>query len=279
VTFRCVEKFKLNVPAAHMEERATLLVLRVAQMFSREPPFRTGRADELVRTIACRPTDESGAAQVREIRRRIAGWKNSGACVVGIALGANSETRKWPTSYFVETARELCAIGPVRVLFIGGPDDRAEAAQACRALDLDPAIHSACGLVLLEDLGQVLEPLDLFIGNNTGSTHFAGKVGVRTIAVFAGTHHPREWGPVGQNASWIRREEPCSPCYLAHLKQCWHGHACMANLLPADVVGVAAAEVRAVLRAGATAEVCLTPPRGSAPGRRRMPASPRARTR
>jgi ADP-heptose:LPS heptosyltransferase len=244
---RCVEKFKTNLPFSHMGDRATLLVLRVAQTFSQEAPFGTSRVRERL-TAAHQVDGEFEAGSAPAIRERILAWKSCGDCVVGIALGANSETRKWPLSYFIELAKYLLSIGPVRLVFIGGPADREEAVHACRSLGLDEAIHALCGLVPLEDLGQILQPLDLFIGNNTGTTHFAGKVGVRTIAVFAGTHHPREWGPVGPNASWINRDEPCAPCYLSQLKQCRHGHVCMLDLVPADVILLVEPEVRSLLR-------------------------------
>ena len=55
------------------------------------------------------------------------------------------------------------------------------------------------------------------------------------------------WGPVGDNVSWISRDEECAPCYLGEMSECNYGHSCIRNLLPADVASVAAPEVLGVL--------------------------------
>jgi heptosyltransferase III len=147
----------------------------------------------------------------------------------------------------VELARSLLQLGSVKLLFIGGPAERDDAVELCRNLGLDPELHDLCGKVSLADLGQVLEPLDLFIGNNTGTTHYAGRVGVRTVGIYSGTNPPREWGPVGENVSWIYRDEDCAPCFLSDIKDCRYGHVCLRNLLPDDVLAIIAPEVLAVL--------------------------------
>src|SRR5205807_1842965 len=83
-------------------------------------------------------------------------------------------------------------------------------------------------------LGFLLGKLDLLIGNDTGITHFAGKAGIRTICIKAGTSPPREWGPIGENASWIYRDEPCAPCGLHDIAKCKNRLACTPDILPVD---------------------------------------------
>ena len=53
--------------------------------------------------------------------------------------------------------------------------------------------------------------------------------------------------PVGDNVSWIYRDEDCAPCFLSDMKDCHYGHVCLRNLLPADVLTIAAPEALAVL--------------------------------
>jgi ADP-heptose:LPS heptosyltransferase len=243
-TLHCVRRAKTNVPASHMEKRASMLVLRLAMEFSREPPFDDNLLAERLTTAN---SDATAQRAVDEIRSRLQAWKTEGSCLVGIAPGCSNPIRTWPRHYFVELARSLSQLGNVKLVFIGGPAEGEDAAELCRQLALDPALHSLCGAVGLADLGQVLEPLDLFIGNNTGTTHYAGRVGVRTIAIYSGTNPPREWGPVGDNVSWIYRDEDCAPCFLSDIDACRYGHVCLRNLLPADVLAIVAPEVLAVL--------------------------------
>ncbi len=92
-----------------------------------------------------------------------------------------------------------------------------------------------------------MQGFDLFIASNTGSGHYAGRMGVRTIGIYSGTNHPREWGPVGENTSWIYRDEPCAVCSLSLLEDCRFGHVCLRNLVPEDVLPMVLPEVLAVL--------------------------------
>jgi ADP-heptose:LPS heptosyltransferase len=243
-TLHCVRRSKTNIPTSHMETRASMLVLRIAMEFSHEPPFGE---DVIAEKLAAPSTDETAQSAVEEIRGRMQAWKEEGAGLVGIAPGCSNPIRTWPRHYFVELARSLLQLGSVKLLFIGGPAERDDAVELCRNLGLDPELHDLCGKVSLADLGQVLEPLDLFIGNNTGTTHYAGRVGVRTVGIYSGTNPPREWGPVGENVSWIYRDEDCAPCFLSDIKDCRYGHVCLRNLLPDDVLAIIAPEVLAVL--------------------------------
>jgi ADP-heptose:LPS heptosyltransferase len=246
ISFTQVEPYSTRVPVAHMGHWASLLVLRTAQVFSNEPPFRRSLSE--AKAHLCDPQAlDTLPEPVRQVRARIERWQRQGCAVIGLALGCNTDIRKWPPTHFVELAHELMAVGPVKLLFVGSPADAPDSRDACHRLGLDPDTHMICGVSRIEDLGYVLEKLDLFVGSNTGTTHFAGKVGVRTIGIYAGTNHPREWGPIGENASWIMRDEPCAPCHLTDLKECRFWHSCLANLLPRDVLAEARPEVLAIL--------------------------------
>ena len=243
MTLRLNNRMKLNTPIAHMDTLARMLVLRVAMEFSDVAPF--GQSDQIADRLAA-PV-EGGSDAVELLRDRIGYWKQIGHCVVGIALGCNSEIRKWPHHYFVEIARRLLALHRVAIVFFGSSGEKAEAAEACRQLKLDPDLHVMCGSARLHELGRLMQPLDLFIASNTGSVHYAGRVGVRTIGIYAGTNHPREWGPVGENTSWVYRDEQCAVCSLTLLKDCHFGHVCLGNLLPSDVLPIVIPEVLAIL--------------------------------
>jgi len=243
------ERFKTDIPLAHSGEWLRLLVLRIAQTFSDEPPFGRG-APRLARQLSEPPPGEEIPPALRQIRDRLERWRDEGHALVGVAIGCNSAIRKWPFPYFVDLVRGLLGLGRVQVVFFGAPADQEEATRACDQLKLDAAEHALCGAARLEELGLLLSKLDLFIGANTGTTHFAGTVGVRTIGVYAGTNHPREWGPMGENASWIYRDEPCAPCHLSELEKCRHGHSCMVQLRPADVLALAVPELQAIMSRG-----------------------------
>lgn len=248
LALKAIEQFKPKLPAAHIGDWSSLLVLRIAQIFSDQEPFGEAAPDLSAQSRLREQERHANLSQaVSEASERLQRWRDLGCAVVGVSLGCNTAIRKWPFLYYVELVRELMQLGRVKPVFMGGPDDQAEALDACAALGLDPAEHSLCGVAKLEELGLLLAKLDLFIGNDTGVTHFAGRTGIRTICIKAGTSHPREWGPIGENASWIYRDEPCAPCALHDIAKCKNWLACMRDILPADVRALAVPEVQSVL--------------------------------
>jgi ADP-heptose:LPS heptosyltransferase len=258
---RCDRALQPRLPAAHMEDWASLLVLRVAQLFSSEPPFD---APGVLQALRADRSAEVTSGMTQMIVSRLRGWRHAGGCVVAFAIGCNSAIRTWPFTHWVELGRALLRVRRVKLVLVGGSGDQDAAARACAMLGLPADKHSLCGVVPLDELGAVLEACDLFVGNNTGTTHFAGRVGVRTIGIYSGTNHPREWAPVGPNTSWIMRDEPCAPCSLVDLRDCKYGHVCLRDLMPADVLDVVLPEVQAVLdrRPAAEPEHAVGPGRG-----------------
>jgi ADP-heptose:LPS heptosyltransferase len=243
VALQAADESRTRLPNAHMRDRAELLVLRIAQLFSEAPPIGRSASEARADLLAA---DSELPEEVRAQLARLDRWRSEGSIVVGLAMGCNSAIRKWSAHYFVELARALMEEGDVRVVFVGGKADQEEAKLACAQLRLPSSDHELCGRTRLHEVGALLRRLDIFIGNNSGLTHFAGTVGVRTIGVYAGTNHPREWGPIGQNASWIYRDEPCAPCHLGNLADCKYGHRCLALIHPSDVLAAVAPELRSI---------------------------------
>ena len=196
-----------------------------------------------------RLTDESSLPdELLAILGRLDQWRSEGFVLVGIAMGRNSRIRKWPAHYFVELGRFLIELHEVKLVFIGAESDQEEAQAACDRLGLAGSEHDLCGKTKLHELGPLLKRLDIFIGNNSGTTHFAGKVGVRTVGVYAGTNHPLEWGPIGKNVSWIYRDEACAPCHLVNLADCRNGHVCLTRIHPSDVLALLEPELLSIVR-------------------------------
>jgi ADP-heptose:LPS heptosyltransferase len=249
-TLRADETQKTQLPNAHMQDRAMLMALHVAQLFSGDWPFAPARR-EIGASRLVRLTDESSLSiELLTILGRLDQWRSEGFVLVGLAMGCNSRIRKWPAHYFVELGRALIELDRVKLIFIGAGNDQQEAQVACDQLGLARRDHDLCGKAELHELGPLLKRLDMFVGNNSGVTHFAGKLGVRTIGVYAGTNHPREWGPIGDNVSWMYRDEACAPCHLANLADCTNGHVCLTRIHPCDVFALIEPELLSITGQG-----------------------------
>jgi len=55
----------------------------------------------------------------------------------------------------------------------------------------------------LRDLPGLLAACDTFVGNDSGVSHLAAAVGVRTTAIFGPTD-PTRWAPLGENVIALR---------------------------------------------------------------------------
>ena len=236
VELECMQARPLQLPVTHMEAQLLDLAAMVALRFA---PRLIAPEDEVARALS-EPRDGSSARDaVGRLRRRKSGhWafgRRDPRRTIGIGIGANKQTKLWPSDYFVDLCRRLLERPEVDLAFFGGPAEAGavralvdELAAGDRAIDL-------CGCCGIEDLGEVLAELDGFIGLDTGTTHFAGRVGVKTFALFGAAHDPREWGPVGANSAWASVDVPCGHCFKAELSQCGAALRCMTMLTPAEV--------------------------------------------
>jgi heptosyltransferase-2 len=78
----------------------------------------------------------------------------------------------------------------------------------------------------------LLSICDGFIGNDSGSMHLAGALGIPTVAIFGSTN-PNRTGPLGPKTRVIYRKLECSPCLA---RTCRFGHYnCLTQIEPAEL--------------------------------------------
>ncbi len=226
-----------KLPLAHMEAQLLDLAAMVAQRFA---PQLVAPADEVASNLS-RPVEGSTAGeavsrlQARRGGRRILGLKLPDRRILGVAIGANKETKLWPQSYFLELCQRLLARRDVDLVFLGGPKEAEAVRELIAQLGAPDRTLDLCACCRIEDLGEVLAELDGFIGLDTGTTHFAGRVGVKTLALFGVAHDPVEWGPVGSKSAWAAVDAPCRSCFKSELAECEYGLQCMVALTPDEV--------------------------------------------
>ena len=92
---------------------------------------------------------------------------------------SGSARKNWPLSSYEELARYL----RYPVEWTAGPEE---------------ALAGAMRFANLADLAMWLRGARLYIGNDSGITHLAAALGVRTLALF-GPSSPETWAPRGEN--------------------------------------------------------------------------------
>ena len=90
--------------------------------------------------------------------------------------------KRWPAKYYADLATKLRARGRVCVV-VGAAGDADTIAEIKR---LTPDVIDLCGQTSLLELAGILRCAAGAIGNDTGPTHLAAKIGVPTLALFSG---------------------------------------------------------------------------------------------
>ena len=167
---------------------------------------------------------------------------HSGPLRIAIAPFSNSMIRNWPASYYATLIALLLERFHCEVLLLGTPSQRKEARAITHAVH-SSQLRDMVGQTTWDQLEHVLRDSDLVICNNSGTAHQAAALGIRVLAIYSGSHKPREWGPRGPRSLAITRAVPCSPCGFESLAQCTEGHTCMRQITPEYVL----AEVESAL--------------------------------
>jgi heptosyltransferase II len=139
-----------------------------------------------------------------------------GKPVVALNPGASNRIKCWPPARFAELGDRLAAELGVRIMVIGGPEER-DLAEGIRAGMRHPVVD-LIGKVSLLELGALLERCALLVSGDTGPLHLATAVGTPVVALF-GAIDPERTGPVGKGHRVIRHGEiSCVPCNAGECK-------------------------------------------------------------
>jgi lipopolysaccharide heptosyltransferase II/tetraacyldisaccharide 4'-kinase len=150
---------------------------------------------------------------------------------VGLAPGAAyGPAKRWPAAHFAQAARELAGRAGVRVVLLGGPDDREVAALVAAQAGV-PVLNLAGQTSLRQALG-VLSRLAALITNDSGLMHAAAALAVPVVAIFGSTN-PQATGPFTPRSTLLYRGPDCSPCLK---RTCGQGYECLTAITVAEVV-------------------------------------------
>lgn len=144
--------------------------------------------------------------------------------------GAGWETKKWPAASYGRLAAELVRDAGARVVLAWGPGEERLVQTALEAggeggrriskrgsgpIPTEPGIYPLPSTSFVE-LGAFIRRAHLFVGGDTGPTHFAAALGVPTLGLYGASDAKRNgpWGP--QSRSIQLDEPPCIPCWKTY---------------------------------------------------------------
>jgi heptosyltransferase-3 len=123
--------------------------------------------------------------------------------IATIALhpGSGSERKNWPLANWIALAQHLLANTPLSILLVGGEAEADKLTKIAAAL-IPGRVETAFSWPLAK-LAERLAPCRAFVGHDSGITHLAAAVGVRSLALWADTPEV-VWRPRGDHVSVLR---------------------------------------------------------------------------
>jgi lipopolysaccharide heptosyltransferase II len=153
-----------------------------------------------------------------------------GRPVAALCPGAEfGPAKRWPARYFADLARRLTRDG-YQVWVVGSSKERPLGEEVAASSGSDCV--NLCGSTALDEVVDLLSCARVVVSNDSGLMHVAAAVGVPLLALY-GSSSPSFTPPLSQQATVLKLDLPCSPCYKRH---CPLQHFnCMVQLTPERV--------------------------------------------
>ncbi len=119
------------------------------------------------------------------------------------------KTKLWEDEKFARLCDRIMADLNVRIILTGSSEEELAHIQS---LMKTSAINLG-GKTTLRDLAYLYQLSSLLITTDSGPMHLAAAVGTPVVALFGPTD-PGRTGPYGEGHQVIRKDLPCSPCFL-----------------------------------------------------------------
>ena len=130
--------------------------------------------------------------------------------MVAINPVAKWETKLWANKKFSQLADILIDRYDAKIVFTGGPDDRATI-QDIMAYMKGHAVNLA-GHTTLKMLAALYQKMVFVVSTDTGPMHLAAAVDTAVVALFGPTA-PWRTGPFGSGHRVVHTALACSPCF------------------------------------------------------------------
>jgi heptosyltransferase-3 len=163
------------------------------------------------------PEDQRPIAEEWLLRRGMP----AGKPLLALHPGASGEAKRWPLERFRSVAAKLAQSHTM--LVIEGPAEPGLGSELARGLLTEERVIAAS--LPLELIAALLSVCDAYLGNDSGISHLAAALGLRSLVIFGPTR-PEQWAPAGASVLVIRDTSGCSGCALGRAE----AHSCLDNI-------------------------------------------------
>ena len=139
----------------------------------------------------------------KEARQFLTSFRKKYSLLVGFHPGAGKIPNRWNADRFASVANRLHKEFNAGIVITSGPMDREPVAEMLS--------HLTCEYLLVErqsirNVAAILDTLDLYVTNDTGTMHIAGAVSTSVLALFGPTD-PLQWAPLNQKNHYIAAKD------------------------------------------------------------------------
>jgi ADP-heptose:LPS heptosyltransferase len=161
------------------------------------------------------------------IKSRVADFQKT---LVVVHPGSGSRQKCWPVERYAELIAWLNDKMNAQVIVVAGHADD----DVIEKLRMKVKSVIVADRLPLPALAAVIKQCALFVGNDSGITHIAAALGIKTVAIF-GPVDPDLWAPLGEQVKVIYKRLDCSPCLPDVRRDCCH-QVCLEHVTVEDVI-------------------------------------------
>lgn len=168
-------------------------------------------------------------------RAAVDGWlaahrRRRGPLIALAPAAAYGPAKEWPAARWAALADRLAERHAAECVLVGAPNERPRCAEIAAATR-----HGALIAAGETNVGQAVALLARcagFAGNDSGSMHVAGALGIPTVGLFGSTN-PQRTAPLGPRTRVLYHRVACSPCLE---RTCRFGHyECLTRIAVEEV--------------------------------------------
>jgi heptosyltransferase-2 len=147
--------------------------------------------------------------------------------------------KEWPAAHYAALIDLLAQRDQAECVLVGSPGERGKCEEVVAASGAGALI--AAGETSVGELMALLSLCAGFAGNDSGSMHVAGALGIPTVGLYGSTN-PERTGPLGPKTTVLYHRVACSPCLQ---RTCRFGHYDCLRQIAAEEVAQALHALRA----------------------------------
>ncbi len=166
-----------------------------------------------------KPVDVENLLNTSRLPDEVPGLPTGAKDLLTVFPYGGAREKAWPAGRWAEIVRRLLAKNAGPVVLIGGKDSARLAKDVMHAVN-DSAVVSLVGKLSLAQSVAVLSRSRIYVGCDTGVTHMAMALGLKSVVMF-GPSDERKWGPPPGKGSAVYTRVPCRPCSIfGYIKRC-----------------------------------------------------------